>query len=941
MSSLADKIKTSYLSGGSMAYLEGLYELYLLNPQAVESHWQEYFRTLQAQKPGLDKPHSQIIAQFAAFAKQPRVVNISGNGAHEQKEIKVLDLIETYRLRGHLQASINPLEPVRAIPDPGQDATELGLKHHGLSAADLSTKFNTGNFSNIGQATLAEIYQHLQKTYCGTIAWETMHVSDEAELTWLQNRIELKGTSSRLSVDEKKRVLEKLIAADGLEKYLNAKYPGQKRFSLEGGDSLIPALDQVIECAAAQGVKESVIGMAHRGRLNVLINTVGKPPRDLFNAFEGKYTEFKSSGDVKYHQGFSSDVKTKAGAMHMVLAFNPSHLEIISPVVQGSVRGRQERYGVDQKNLILPILIHGDASFSGQGVVMEDFNMSQTRGFGVGGSIHIVVNNQVGFTTSAKEDARSSLYCSDIAKMIEAPIFHVNADDPEAVVCVARLALDYRMAFNKNVVIDLVCYRRHGHNEADEPSGTQPLMYQKIRQLPATRERYATQLLAEGTLDQAIADQMLKDYYSALDKGDPVIQLLNSTPGELTVNWKRYLDQSWDVKADTTHDLKKLQGLASKMLSIPKSFNLQTQVEKLFESRLKMNAGESPIDWGFAENLAYASLLNAGHDVRLVGQDSGRGTFAHRHAALHDQKTDERYIPLQHLTDKQGRFTVIDSILSEEAVLAFEYGYATTEPNSLVLWEAQFGDFVNGAQVVIDQFISSGEQKWGRLCGLVMLLPHGYEGMGPEHSSARLERFMQLCAQKNMQVCVPTTPAQAFHMLRRQMIRPYRKPLVVMTPKSLLRHKLAVSTLEDLAKGQFHTVIPEIDAIKAKKVKRVILCSGKVYYDLLEKRRAQNIDDIAIIRIEQLYPFPEKDLKNVLEDYAHVTDFVWCQEEPKNQGAWYSTQHWFLGCLSEKQKLSYAGRPRAAAPAAGYLSLHQKEQQALVEQALGLSKEKV
>lgn len=595
--------------------------------------------------------------------------------------------------------------------------------------------------------------------------------------------------------------------------------------------------------------------MAHRGRLNVLVNTLGKNPRDLFDEFEGKKIVELGSGDVKYHQGFSSNVMTSGGEVHLALAFNPSHLEIVSPVVEGSVRARQDRRKDSSGDKVVPISIHGDAAFAGQGVVMETFQMSQTRAYKTGGTIHLVINNQVGFTTSRQDDARSTEYATDVAKMIQAPIFHVNGDDPEAVLFVTQLAVDYRMQFKRDVVIDLVCYRRRGHNEADEPSGTQPLMYQQIAKQRTTRELYADALVNAGVLSAEQVQSKIDDYRDALDNGLHVVKSLVKEPNkELFVDWRPYLGHAWTARHDTRFDLKTLQELSSKMLEVPEGFVVQRQVSKIYEDRQKMAAGGLPINWGFAETLAYATLLFEGHPVRMTGQDVGRGTFSHRHAVLHNQKDDSVYVPLANLFDGQPRLDIYDSFLSEEAVLAFEYGFATTTPNSLVIWEAQFGDFANGAQVVIDQFITSGESKWGRLCGLTMLLPHGYEGQGPEHSSARLERYLQLCAEQNIQVCVPTTPAQVYHMLRRQVIRPLRKPLVVMTPKSLLRHKLAISTLEDLANGSFQTVIPEIDSLDPKKVDRVVLCSGKVYYDLLEKRRAEGREDTAIVRIEQLYP---------------------------------------------------------------------------------------
>lgn len=669
----------------------------------------------------------------------------------------------------------------------------------------------------------------------------------------------------------------------------------------------------------------------------MLVNTFGKNPRELFDEFEGKKKVELGSGDVKYHQGFSSNVMTTGGEVHLAMAFNPSHLEIVSPVVEGSVRARQDRRNDQTGDKVLPISIHGDAAFAGQGVVMETFQMSQTRGFRTGGTVHIVINNQVGFTISNPLDSRSTEYATDVAKMIQAPILHVNGDDPEAVLFVTQLAIDYRMQYKRDVVIDLVCYRRRGHNEADEPSGTQPLMYQQITKQRTTRELYADRLIQSGVLDAERVQAKVDEYRNALDNGLHVVKSLVKEPNkELFVDWRPYLGHTWTARHDTTFDLKTLQELSAKLLELPEGFVVQRQVAKIYEDRQKMQAGGLPINWGYAETMAYATLAFEGHPIRMTGQDIGRGTFSHRHAVLHNQKDASTYVPLKHLFEGQPRFDLYDSFLSEEAVLAFEYGYSTTTPNALVIWEAQFGDFANGAQVVIDQFITSGEHKWGRLCGLTMLLPHGYEGQGPEHSSARLERYLQLCAEHNIQVCMPTTPAQIYHLLRRQVIRPLRKPLVVLTPKSLLRHKLAISTLEDLAEGSFQTVIPEIDALDPKKVERLILCSGKVYYDLLEKRRAEGREDIAIVRIEQLYPFPEDDLNEVLAPYTNLKHVVWCQEEPMNQGAWYCSQHHMRRIVGNHDKslvLEYAGRDASAAPACGYASMHAEQQEKLLQDA--------
>ncbi|HZD53166.1 MAG TPA: 2-oxoglutarate dehydrogenase E1 component, partial [Woeseiaceae bacterium] len=785
---------------------------------------------------------------------------------------------------------------------------------------------------------LRDIIALLRKVYCGKIGAEFAHVSRSRERLWLRERFERGMVSSAFSRDERRWILEQLTAAEGIERYLHTRFVGQKRFSLEGGESLIPMLDDLIQRGGGSGIKEFVIGMAHRGRINVLVNVLGKPPHELFEEFEGNIDpdQLKGSGDVKYHKGFSADMKTPGGNVHIALAFNPSHLEIVDPVVEGSVRARQQRRGDLERDQVLPVLIHGDAAFAAQGVVAETFQLSQTNGFRTGGTVHIVVNNQIGFTTSRPSDARSTPYATDIAKMIEAPIFHVNGDDPEAAIFVTRLALEYRKQFKKDVVIDFVCYRRHGHNEADEPSATQPVMYGRIRNHKTTGRLYAERLVAAGVIDPEGAEQMQDLYRERLDRGKPVpTRLLGNVGIEHTADWSRYFDTAWDDEVDTTLSPEKVAELAKQVTALPPGFVLHGRVKRIMEERVRMAAGEVEMDWGFAETIAYAGLIDEGFDCRLTGQDTSRGTFFHRHAVLHNQRNRDEFIPLQTLSDRPSSFRVIDSLLSEEAVLGFEYGYATADPRTLVVWEAQYGDFANAAQVVIDQFISSGEAKWGRLCGLVMFLPHGYEGQGPEHSSARLERFLQLCAENNMQVCVPSTPAQMFHMLRRQMLRNYRKPLVVMTPKSLLRHKLSLSPLSDLSEGRFHTIIPEIDGIDRRVTRRVVFCSGKVYYDLLEARRAGGIDGVAIIRIEQLYPFPVEEYARAIAEWPKAEDIVWCQEEPQNQGAWYQIRHRLQEPLSPAQELYYAGRPHAAAPAAGLLKVHLHEQQALVEAALG------
>jgi len=928
----------SHLSGGSQAYVDGLYESYLDDPSSVPENWRVFFETLpRVEGAAMEVSHKAIREEFARQAMHGGFsASITKSGsATLMQEIRlsnVMQLINAYRLHGHHQACLNPLtyRPRKEVPD-------LSLSYHGLTEKDLDIPFNTRTPLAPEPTPLREIVERLNKTYCGSIGIEYMHITNNEETLWIQKRIEGIQSTPTYTAEDKKSILQQLTAAEGLEKYLGSRYVGQKRFSLEGGDSLIPLLYETIQQAGVAKVKEVIIGMAHRGRLNVLINILGKSPAKLFEEFEGGLGENEErSGDVKYHMGFSSDVNTQSGVVHLALAFNPSHLEIISPVVEGSVRARQRRrHDLGEKKTVVPVIIHGDAAFAGQGVVMETFNFSQARGYATGGTVHIVINNQIGFTTSSPLDARSTLYCTDVAKMVQAPILHVNGNDPEAVVLAARLAFDFRMTFKKDVVIDLVCYRRHGHNEADEPSITQPIMYRAIRQLPTTRAIYEEQLVKEGVITPEVAESFVADYRNKLEEGHALVETVTGTHDDkFAVDWERYLDAKWDESIDTGVDNDILHKLAKRLETLPKGLTLHPVVKRLLQERHKMTEGEIPCNWGYAETLAYASLVYEKHPVRLSGQDSGRGTFAHRHAVIHDYETGESYIPLQYVSKDQETFLVIDSILSEEAVLGFEYGYSASEPNALILWEAQFGDFANGAQVVIDQFISSGEQKWDRLSGLTMLLPHGFEGMGPEHSSARLERYLQLCAQNNMQVCVPTTPAQIFHLLRRQVKRPYRKPLIIMTPKSLLRHKLAVSSFEDMTKGQYQVVIPEIDKQDKAKVRKVILCSGKVYYDLLEARRKKEIDDIAIFRIEQLYPFPEKVLTKLLKSYKNVKDIVWCQEEPKNQGAWFSSRHHIEACLQSEHVVHYVGRDFFAAPAVGDSKLHIKQQHQLVAEAL-------
>ncbi len=925
---------SSSFYGSNAGFIEELYEHFLDNPESVEPSWQEKFRELQ--KAGnYEIPHAPIIQRFSELAQksQNRLKKLQGFTEESvKKQSAVARLINHYRVRGHQIANTNPLGKSAFMPP------DLDPSYYGLSALDMDTLFDTGTLQGGVYAPLREIMAHLEDIYCGSVGAEFMHIVDTPTRRWIINRLESKTTAlkeQQLSSEKKRQTLNQLIAAEGIETHLHAKFVGQKRFSLEGGESLIPILDELIQGLGAKGAREIVIGMAHRGRLSVLVNIFGKNPTVLFNEFSGTspLSAGVSTGDVKYHMGFSSDVETEGGSVHITLAFNPSHLEIINPVVEGSVRARQDRAGKNGINQVIPVLIHGDAAFSGQGIIMETLNMSQTRAFYTGGTVHIVINNQIGFTTSNPQDARSTLYCTDVARMIQAPVFHVNGDDPEAVLFVTQLALDFRVRFNRDVVIDLICYRRLGHNEADEPAMTQPLMYKKIRARQTTRELYAQKLIAENVIEAADVQAEIDDYHHRLEAGEIVSRPVSHLKYSYSAQWLLYLQAPWTTPCDTSVKLETLRYCSERLLRFPENFEIHPRVGKVMENRAEMMAGNVPLDWGFAENMAYATLLLDKFNVRLTGQDVGRGTFVHRHAVLHNQIENRSYTPLKYLHKEQGNAQVYDSLLSEAGVLGFEYGYSTTLPNTLVIWEAQFGDFANGAQVLIDQFISSGETKWGRMCGLVMLLPHGFEGQGPEHSSARLERYLQLCAEQNIQVCSPTTPAQIFHLLRRQMIRQYRKPLIVMSPKSLLRHKLAVSTLNELTNGQFHPILGESE-MDDLNVTRLVFCAGKVFYDLLETRREENLNHVAIARIEQLYPFPEELFKAEVARYPNLKEFVWCQEEPKNQGAWYNSNHHFVEHLPAEISVVYAGREASAAPAVGNFKVHLEQQKAVVHTAL-------
>ena len=933
------------LAADNAHYIESLYEQFLSDPNSVDAKWQDYFKQYQSEN---DAAHHAIQDQFLLLARNQTANKVptgaSGTSASttncaDPKQMGVQQLISAYRRRGHRRAQLDPLQlnPRAAVED-------LTLAYHGLSDADLDTVYSTGDLS-IGksEATLREIIEILERVYCRHIGIEYMHVTTSTEKRWMEKYLETNHGHIKFDKEKRLSILERLTAAEGLEKYLARKYTGVKRFGLEGGESFIPAINEIIQRAGGYGTKEVVIGMAHRGRLNLLVNVLGKNPADLFDEFDGKVQPEKGSGDVKYHNGFSSNVMTPGGETHLALGFNPSHLEIVSPVIQGSVRARQVRRNDTTGNLVLPIVIHGDAAFAGQGVVQETFQMSQTRAYTTGGTVRIVINNQVGFTTSRQEDARSTEYCTDVAKMVHAPILHVNGDDPESVILAAQLALDYRHEFGKDIIIDLFCYRRNGHNEADEPSATQPLMYAVIKKLPTTRAIYAQKLIAEGVLTAEEEAKYEDEYRESLDRGEYVANSLVLEPSsDLFVDWSPYLNHELQDDWDTSVDIEKLKEYGRRMAQMPEGFKLQRQVQKVVEQRLAMQTGEEPLNWGAAETLAYATLVdNDDLLVRITGEDVGRGTFSHRHSELFNMEDGSMYVPLAHISEDQARFATYNSLLSEEAVLAFEYGYATTVPNGLIIWEAQFGDFVNGAQVVIDQFIASGETKWQRVCGLTMLLPHGFEGQGPEHSSARLERFLQLCAEDNMQVITPTTPAQIYHALRRQAVRPIRKPLIVMSPKSLLRHKLATSQLEELATGKFETVLSDVDNVNPEQITRLVLCGGKVYYDLLEQRRALGLDHVAIARIEQLYPLPEERLVAEIEKYSNLAEIVWTQEEPLNQGAWYYLAPEMYRIVvphpTKARIVEPVARHASAAPATGSAKIHLQQQQALVAGGLGIS----
>jgi 2-oxoglutarate dehydrogenase E1 component len=932
-SKLEQLYQTSHLYGGNAPYIEAWYESWLTDPMSVPDQWRVYFDSL----PDSGNPetgHLQVADRFRQLAQARGPASVSTEFT-DHKQAGVSRLVNSYRIRGHENAQLDPLGKQHHDP-----VADLELEFHDLDHTDLEHEFDTGSLAAPGRLKLAEILDLVKRVYCKSVGVEYMHIVDTVKRDWLRHRLEGSKGFYEVSDEERLRILQMLTAAEGLEKYLHTRYVGQKRFSLEGGDSLIPLLHETMLHGGSNGVEEVVMGMAHRGRLNVLVNILGKSPSMLFDEFEGKHGEHDPDrpGDVKYHLGFASDIQTAGGEVHMAMAFNPSHLEIVDPVVLGSVKARQVRRKDHTHDKVMPILIHGDAAFSGQGVVMELFQMSEVRGFAVGGTLHIIINNQIGFTTSKIADTRSTLYCTAVAKMVHAPIFHVNADDPEAVHHIMKIACDFRQRFKRDVVIDLVCYRRHGHNEADEPAATQPLMYKIIRSMKTTRQKYAEDLIRRGIIDADVPLKLMDEYRRQLDAGEQVADV-ESHPrnNEHAANWHsfdpRTRHRSDEVATGVGSD--ELTALSEQLTDLPEGFSLHPRVQKIIDDRKKMSQGSLRLDWGFCEIAAYATLIKQGKGLRLVGQDSGRGTFFHRHAVLHNQADAVAHTPLKHINPDVD-VNIIDSLLSEEAVTGFEYGYATAAPDTLVIWEAQFGDFANGAQVVIDQFLTSGEAKWGRLCGLVMFLPHGYEGQGPEHSSARLERFLQLCSNHNIQLCVPSTPAQMFHMIRRQMLMATRKPLIVMTPKSLLRNKASTSVLEDLAGHSFQLVIDDPDCTDKTGVKRMVLCSGKVYYDLANALAASGKKDLAIARIEQLYPFPREELSNLLASYPNCNEIAWCQEEPQNQGAWYRCRHKLIASMQDGQNLYYTGRASSASPAAGYFAMHTTEQATLVEEALSM-----
>ncbi|QEO60064.1 2-oxoglutarate dehydrogenase E1 component [Francisella marina] len=921
-------LETTQLFGGNLEYLESIYDDYVMgNYEDIDPKWLSFFDSIAS---STDTVHRDLVDEFKFLAKNKATSTAIVNGEGDVG-LKAKALVKAYRSHGYKSANIDPLGLMKYQRD-----SDLELSAHGLSEKDLSEKVNLGDFTDNKAISLKEVVEKAKSIYESSVGYEYRYIGNKEEKLWLQDKIEKNLSTSQ---SDKKWILQQLVAAEGLEKYLALRYVGQKRFGLEGGESLIPSLQHVIEKAVSRHSTRFIqLGMAHRGRLNVLVNVMGKNPKDLFEEFEGKQSEKSLSGDVKYHMGYSDYRCVDGKEAKIALAFNPSHLETVDPVVEGAAKAIQDKLDGNVHNKVLPILIHGDSAFCGQGIVMETFGFSLTEAYGTGGTVHLVVNNRVGFTTSSTFGVnRSSNYSTDIAKMVDAPIFHVNCDDPEAVLKVADIALEYRMKFNKDVVIDLVCYRRNGHNETDEPSGTQPQMYEVIKKLPTTLKLYSEKLINEGAIDAGLLAQLNANYRSKLDNGKVTIDILDrkTVKDKLNVcDWLPYIGKQETKYSYNAIAEEGLKELALRMSEVPEEVKAQMQVKKALTDRVKMANGELPLNWGFAESLAYATLLDEGYSVRISGEDSGRGTFSHRHAVVKNMNTSSQlkeYVPLKHINENV-RFDIIDSTLSEYGVLGFEYGYSCYSPDSLVIWEAQFGDFVNTAQVVIDQFLVAAEEKWGILSGLTLFLPHGQEGAGAEHSSARLERFLSSCANKNMQVCTPTTPAQIYHLLRRQVIRPLRKPLIVMTPKSLLRNPMAVSTLEELSKGKFEPIIDDVNASE-NKVKKLILCNGKVYYDLIAKKQDTH-NDIAVVRLEELYPFPQEELANIFAKYKQVDKVVWLQEEPQNKGAWYNIRHFIEKLVSKNQELLCVARERSSTPAVGYHALYVKQQEEIINRAL-------
>ena len=962
MSSNKDNIifeNTSFLQGVNHTFLKELYLKYLDNSKSVPESWVEFFDGLGEDQETIKKEilgpswspqknnnlSANILKEKLIDNDQSPNTNNEVSEKEKENSVKAIALIRAYRIRGHLIANLDPLGMMER-----KYLEDLHPADHGFKKEDYNKKIYVGAYMNNGYATVNEILSFFRKIYCSTIGVEYMHISDPVEKIWFRERIEKKENQIKFTDSGKKAILNKLIQAEGFEKFLATKFVGTKRFGIDGGEALIPALEQIIKRGGHLGVKEIKIGQPHRGRLNILANVLQKSYKRMFNEFAGEYATYSadSTGDVKYHLGASSNREFDENLIHISLADNPSHLEAINPVVLGQTRAKQFFHNDKKRQKVVPILIHGDAAFAGQGVVAECFAMSGLPGHNTGGTIHIIVNNQIGFTTNPRF-ARSSPYPSDLAKMVDAPILHVNGDDPEAVVHSARVAMDFRQKFNRDVVIDMICYRRFGHNEGDEPSFTQPIMYKKIKKHPTTLNIYANKLLKEGVISQNELDGMKLKFKNLLEEQFKTAKEYKPKLEWYEGVWSRYKpERGKDRRGDTGVSLDKIKKIGEKITTIPKEFNAHSTIKKIFENKKKMFLTGKGFDWSTAEQLAFGTLLDEGYPVRLCGQDSGRGTFSQRHSVLRDQIDNRYYTPLNNISKRQKRYEVIDSLLSEMAVLGFEYGYALSEPTTLVVWEAQFGDFVNGAQIIIDQFITSGERKWARANGLVMLLPHGYEGQGPEHSSARLERFLQSCAQENIQVMNCTTPANYFHALRRQIHRDFRKPLIIMTPKSLLRNKKCVSNIEDFtSENTFHRVLNDhadfekynlIKLENDKNIKKVVVCSGKIYFDLIEAREKMKNKEVFIIRIEQLYPFPVKKLAQELKRFKKNAKFYWCQEEPKNMGAWNTARNyiqWSLDNIKAKNRdVYYIGRKPAASPATGYLKKHLAQQKEIIDKVL-------